>query len=87
MTTPETKVKAKLKKLLKVGGYWFSSISDRYHSGLPDVIAIRSGLVYFIEVKSSTGKLTRLQTLTLEEAKRHGAICVVYRGEDELISL
>lgn len=79
--TPETKIKVKLKKLLKEADCFFSAISDRYHSGLPDFIAVKGGQVFFIEVKSQVGELTKLQAKTLNDAAAHGAHCIVYRGE------
>lgn len=65
--TPETLVKQKLKKMLNhnvkhMGGtFFYSAISDRYHSGLPDFILIEAGRPKFLECKAPGKHLTRLQ--------------------------
>lgn len=69
--TPETKVKSKIKAWLKDHAAWWTSISDRYHIGLPDFMCIMAHEVHHgrftaIEAKSSTGRLTQRQ---LHEAR------------------
>jgi len=63
--TPETKVKAKVKKLLKKmeekGGVWSTALSSRYHSGLPDFSALIEGEANYIEAKAEGKPLTPLQ--------------------------
>ena len=65
--TPETQCKKRLKEFLKAkedlfdGRMWWTSISDRFHSGLPDFLVILNGCSIMIEAKSMTGKLSKIQ--------------------------
>lgn len=84
--TPETKVKNTLKKILDVKAKWHTSISDRYHVGMPDHYAIldgNGGKLTALEVKSATGMPTPRQ---IEEGRRitaaGGEFYVVRPGND-----
>ena len=79
MTTPEGKVKAKVKKLLdEAGAYYFMpSIHGYGSSGVPDIIALLHGRFIGIECKANTGLLTKLQEKNLSEIREHGGIGLV----------
>jgi hypothetical protein len=53
--------------------------------GSPDIMAIKNGKFYAIEVKSPTGKLSEAQELWLAEANQHGAIVIIAHSIDEFI--
>ena len=54
-------------------------------SGLPDVIAIRDGVTYALELKADGGKLSETQRATLAAMIEAGAIVGVAVGIDEAI--
>ena len=94
MITPEGRVKAKVKALLKKYNiYYFMPATGGYgRSGVPDFICCAQGAKskhgYFlaIECKAKGGKLTALQHRELENIKENGGIAyVVY--EDGLENL
>lgn len=84
-TTPEHKVKLKLRKALKELQVelpvWFSPIADRYTTGLPDYLVVFAGRAVFIECKSPKGKLRPAQLFVKKLIEQAGARYVVYRGE------
>jgi hypothetical protein len=49
-------------------------------AGVPDMIWIREGQVFGLELKADKGKLTPVQVATLEEMEGAGAICHVAYG-------
>ena len=55
--------------------------------GLPDILAIRNGRVWFFEVKTSKGKLSLLQKVWLEKLAKFGARCSVVRSVEEVIEI
>lgn len=55
--------------------------------GIPDIMAIKNGELFCIEVKGPKGKTTPHQDMWLDDAKAHGAICGVCRSVDDVISL
>jgi len=65
-------------KLLKKqpGGFAVKLHGGRYQkSGLPDVLFIQDGTVYFFEVKRPGNKLTKLQADTMKRLCKAGAFC------------
>lgn len=55
-------------------------ISDRFVSGIPDILMILRGVPYFFEVKTPMGKLTNLQMYTLKKIQRAGGKVAVLRS-------
>lgn len=83
-STPENKVKKKLKKLLS--GYVFS-VSDRYHSGLPDIMSVFEGHFHAYECKARGQKPTKIQLNVLRGIARHGGRAyVVTMDEEEVLA-
>ncbi len=68
MSTPEFKVKQKVKKLLtSYGAYHFSPQTGGYgRSGIPDIVACYEGLFIGIECKAGDNKPTKLQEKELK---------------------
>lgn len=55
-------IQAKIIKWLKtIPDNYVRKISDRYRSGIPDIIGCYNGRFYSIEVKQPTGKLSKIQ--------------------------
>jgi len=89
--TPESKVKAKVKKYLdSLGCYHFSPLTGGYgKSGVPDIIACYKGRFVAIECKAGKGKLTELQKYNIEQIKATGGLAIVVNESNiqELMTL
>ena len=74
MTTPESKVKNAVVKILKdYGVYYFFPATHGYgRSGVPDIICCYMGEFIAIECKTTKGKLTALQERELLRIRRAG---------------
>jgi hypothetical protein len=83
-TTPEGRVKAKVKALLKKYNiYHFMPATGGYgRSGVPDIIGCANGKFIAIECKAGAGKLTALQERELNIIGAAGgfAVCVNEEG-------
>ena len=79
MSTPEKKVKDKVKKLLaEHGAYHFMPATHGYgSSGVPDIAACLHGRFIGIECKANGGKPTALQLKNLRELSSAGGIAVL----------
>ena len=73
---------------LKANGYYAVKIHGAAYqtAGLPDIVAIdRKGRMVGLEVKRPViGKVTQLQTRTLEEINLHGGYAVVVRSVEDV---
>ena len=87
-TTPEGRVKAKVKALLKKYNiYHFMPATGGYgRSGVPDIIACMRGRFLAIECKAGNGKLTPLQSRELALIEEAGGLAYVI-NEDSIKSL
>ena len=79
MTTPEKKVKDKVKKLLEeYDAYYFMPTTGGYgRSGVPDLVACIKGRFIGIECKANGGVPTGLQIKNLTQIMNTGGIAVV----------
>ena len=89
-TTPEGKVKAKIKAYLKaVPDCWFfMPIGGAYSThGIPDIIGHVNGWFFAIEVKAlgKTSNTTQLQVRTLQAIADAGAISMVVDNVEDVI--
>ena len=75
--TPEGKVKAKVKTLLKQHGVWYFMPVPWGNRGIPDLACVLKGQALFIETKAGRGKVTPLQARCMEEIRQAGGIAVV----------
>jgi hypothetical protein len=89
--TPEGKVTAAITKFLskeKNSGrrLWFVKLhgGPYQRAGMPDLVVVYAGGVFFFEVKSENGEPTRLQLFTIEQLKMAGATAMVVRSVDEV---
>lgn len=55
-------------------------ISDKWYSGMPDVMQICDGQVFFYELKSKNGVVSEIQKQTHNELRRAGAYVDIVRG-------
>ena len=88
MTTPEKKVKDKVRKLLTESGvYNFMPATHGYgRSGVPDIIACINGKFLAIETKAGKGTTTALQKRELDLIRKSGGVAMVI-NEDNLDEL
>jgi len=72
--TPEAKVKAKIKTILKAhGAYYAMPIGTGLgNSGVPDFLVCVKGRFIAIEAKAGKGKATALQEKNLREIREQG---------------
>jgi Holliday junction resolvase len=88
MTTPEKKVKDKVRKILTESGvYNFMPATHGYgRSGVPDIIACCNGRFIAIETKAGKGTTTALQDRELDLIRKSGGVAMVI-NEDNLDEL
>lgn len=78
MTTPEKKVKDKVKKMLtEIGAYYFMPATGGYgKSGVPDIVACIKGRFVAIECKAGDNTPTALQEKNLMDIAGSGGYSV-----------
>ncbi len=86
--TPESKVKAAVKKILDAHGvYHFSPAANGYgRVGVPDIICCVNGYFLALECKAGKGKTTALQDRELVAITKAGGLSVVI-NEDSVIAV
>jgi Holliday junction resolvase len=84
MTTPEKKVKDKVRKILaEYGVYSFMPATHGYgRSGVPDIIACLNGRFIAIETKAGKGTTTALQERELDLIRKSGGVAMVINEEN-----
>ena len=77
--TPESKVKAKIKAILKAHGvYYAMPIGTGYgNSGVPDFLCCVHGYFIAIEAKAGKGTTTALQDKNLKQITQCGGVALV----------
>jgi len=83
-STPEAKVKAAIKKILKEHGAWYAMpMGTGYgNSGVPDFICCLQGQFVAVEAKAGKGKPTALQEKNLRDIKESGGYAWVVNEEN-----
>ena len=78
-STPEAKVKAKIKAILKAHDiYYAMPIGTGYgNSGVPDFLCCVNGKFLAIEAKAGKGTTTALQEKNLKQIKESGGLAMV----------
>lgn len=67
----------------KLGGRSYKFISPG-NSGVPDRIVICDGKIFFVELKTETGRLSALQKIQIDRLKKLGAKVLVLYGEEDV---
>lgn len=82
--TPEAKVKAKVKNVLKnKGAYYAMPATGGYgSSGVPDFLVCHKGLFIGIECKAGNGKTTMLQDKNLRQIEDAGGVAFVINEDN-----
>ena len=83
-TTPEAKVKAKIKAILKAHDiYYAMPIGTGYgSSGVPDFLCCINGHFVAIEAKAGRGAATALQLKALDHIQRSGGHPMIIREDN-----
>ena len=78
MSTPEKRVKDKVKAMLKEkDAYFFMPATAGFgKSGVPDIVACIDGRFYGVECKAQPNKPTALQAKNLEQIAEAGGIAI-----------
>jgi Holliday junction resolvase len=77
----EQQIQSKRIKELEAEGYYVLKLIKTNKNGIPDIIAIPpNSNVIFSEVKTPTGRLSKLQEFRLKELEKYGFKTEVYRG-------
>lgn len=78
-STPEGKVKSKVKKILEdMGAYYAMPVTGGYgNSGVPDFLICKEGLFYAIECKANGGRPTALQHAHMKAIRTAGGVALV----------
>ena len=64
---------------------WFFKASDRYSSGIPDILGCIHGKFFAFELKDDKGKATTLQRMVMERIKNAGGKVWVVRTVEETL--
>jgi len=86
-TNPETALTRKIVSHLESFGFWCVKLhgSQYQMAGLPDLMCMRGGVTVFLEVKTETGKTSRVQDCVIAKMHRYGIpACVVRTPEHAL---
>ena len=83
MSTPEGKVKDKVKKLLKLhGAYWHMVVQNGMGAPSLDFVGCHKGLFYAIETKAGNKQMTPRQEATAAEMRKaNGKVFLVNEVE------
>lgn len=80
----EQQIQTKKIKELEAQGYYVLKLMKTNKNGIPDLLAIpKDSDVLFIEVKTSIGKLSKLQEFRIKELKEHGVKAEVFKGYEK----
>ena len=77
--TLERKLQKAVEKLGGVSFKWISTVT-----GVPDRIVILKTKVYFVEMKTPSGKVSPRQALIFQTLEKHGFPVVILRNEEEI---
>ena len=89
-TQPEARIVAAIMKALgSLPRCWcFKVHGGMYQSaGVPDIVGVYDGRFFAIEVKTATGKATKLQELTLRRISDAGGLTGVATSVDEALTI
>lgn len=84
---PESKIQIKVIKFLEKDGWYVLRLISTNKTGIPDLLAFKKNEPdIFIEVKTETGKLSKLQEFRHKDIiKKTGAIVITHYGYKDFI--
>lgn len=82
----EAKLTRKTKTLLdSLDNIYYNKISDRFTSGIPDIIGVYYGIPFYIELKDVGQKPRKLQEWHLKQADDAGAMTLSTDDYDKVV--
>jgi Holliday junction resolvase len=76
----ESKIQAKIIKDYESMGYFVIKLIKTNKNGIPDLLCLKDGKGFFIEVKSENGKVKPLQHFRHEELLKYGFETLIKRS-------
>ncbi len=76
----ESKIQAKIIKDYESMGYYVIKLIKTNKNGIPDLLCLKDGKGFFIEVKSEKGKVKPLQNFRHEELLKYGFETLIKRS-------
>ena len=76
-------VSAFKEKLNRIPGACFTKVAQKVTRGDPDLWGHINGVAVYIEAKTNTRKLTKLQAIKLNRLRATGALCFVVRPDNQ----
>ena len=86
MAEKELAVQTKVINRLTKDGAWVMKTVASNRSGTPDVLACWKGKFVAVEVKTETGRLSRLQEYQLQQIAAAGGLAIVCYGYDDFVA-
>lgn len=87
--TEETAIKHQIKDYLKLKGifYWYNLQGMGAYKGIPDMCAVKDGVIYGIEVKRPKGKQSENQLEFEGKFNTAGGKYIVARSLEDIMSV
>lgn len=80
----ETQLKNKVQRWVRAQGGFAMKISDRFSAGIPDMWICIDEMSAWIELKTATGKVSRIQQWTIDQINAVGGNAFVCRSLEEV---
>lgn len=68
----EAHIQSKIIKRYQKSGYLVIKLITTTLNGIPDLLLLKDGIAYFIEVKTETGRLSELQKYRIKQLEEKG---------------
>ena len=86
MRNEEGKLQDKIISMLNtLDNAFFYKASDSYQRGIPDIVGVYKGLSIWIEVKTESGKLSRMQIMNLVKIIKSGGVGFVAKSVEDVV--
>ncbi len=84
----ESSLTQRIAAALRQRGAWVTKLhgGNMQQAGLPDLLVVVAGVVWFLEVKLPGGVVSRIQRHTIERLKASGGNVAVVRSVDEALA-
>ena len=84
---PESVLTARIvRELEAAGALVFKLHGSQYQAaGLPDLLVHKGGMTVWMEVKTASGRLRRMQEARIAQIRRHGVPVAVVRSPEEAL--
>ena len=84
MAELESKIQARIIKRLEAQGYYVVKLILTNKNGIPDLLVLKDGKAFFVEVKRPGEKPRPLQEYRMNELRELGFICEVWKEKENL---